>query len=183
MKSRTIFLMAALLAATPARAALTVGDKAPAFTAEAALGGKAFTFALAEALARGPVVLYFYPAAFTPGCTVEAHEFAEATDSFKALGATVIGVSADGIETLLKFSESECKGKFAVAADKPQTVIRAYDAVLKARPQVADRISYVIAPDGTILHVHQGLDPHPHVTESLKAVKAWAAARPARGKP
>ena len=100
------------------------GAQAPDFTAQASLGGKEFTFSLADALKKGPVVLYFYPAAFTPGCTVEAHDFADATDKFAALGATVIGVSHDKIETLDKFSVSECRSKFAVAADPDETVIK-----------------------------------------------------------
>lgn len=183
MKFRTFLMAAAIFAATPAMAALKVGDKAPDFSAEASLGGKAFHFVLADALARGPVVLYFYPAAFTPGCTAEAHEFAEATDSFKALGATVIGVSADSLETLHKFSVSECRNKFAVAADKDRKIIKAYDAVMTRKPEYADRISYVIAPDGKILYAHRDPDPHPHVENTLKAVKDWAAAHAATKKP
>src|SRR5437879_4156793 len=99
----------------PALAALKAGDKAPDFTAQASLGGKVFTYSLADALKKGPVVLYFYPAAFTKGCTIEAHLFADATDKYKTLGATVIGVSNDNIDTLNKFSISECRSKFAVA--------------------------------------------------------------------
>ncbi|MBV8063729.1 MAG: peroxiredoxin, partial [Nevskia sp.] len=121
-------LSAAVLAllALPALAALKPGDKAPDFTAQASLGGKVFSFSLAEALKQGPVVLYFYPAAFTPGCTVEAHDFAEAMDQYKALGATVIGVSHDDIDKLNKFSVSECRSKFAVAADADQSIMKAY---------------------------------------------------------
>lgn len=170
-------ILLAAASAFPAAAALKVGDEAPDFTAEASLAGEEITFALKEALSRGPVVLYFYPAAFTPGCTREAHEFAEATDDFAALGATVIGVSADSIETLHKFSVSECRNKFAVAADPDQTVIKAYDAVLKQKPEYADRISYVIAPDGRIIYAHSGMDPLPHVENTLAAVRDWAAAR------
>src|ERR1700744_5227027 len=110
--------MASALIALPAFAALPDGTKAPVFSTEASLAGKTFKFSLAEALKKGPVVLYFYPAAFTKGCTIEAHEFAEATDQFKALGATVIGVSHDSIDTLNKFSVSECRNKFAVASDE-----------------------------------------------------------------
>ena len=96
----------------------------PDFTTQATLAGKPFTFSLAAALKQGPVVLYFYPAAFTPGCTVEAHEFAEATDKFKAMGATVIGVSHDPIDKLKKFSVSECRNKFAVASDADQSITK-----------------------------------------------------------
>jgi len=168
-------LMVALLLAIvmPARAALDVGARAPDFTLQASLGGEVFTFSLAEALASGPVVLYFYPAAFTPGCTIEAHQFAEATDEFKALGATIIGVSGDDIDTLNRFSVSECRGKFAVAADADRSVMKAYRAVLADRPQYANRTSYVIAPDGTILMSYTDLKPHEHVQRTMDAVKRW----------
>ncbi|MDA5193837.1 peroxiredoxin [Govanella unica] len=180
MKALPIILSAALIfASAPAMAALKIGDKAPDFSTEATLGGKEFTFVLKEALARGPVVLYFFPAAFTPGCTAEAHEFAEASDNFKALGATVIGVSADEIAKLNKFSISECRNKFAVAADPEQKVIKAYDAVLLRKPAYADRVSYVISPEGRVIFTHSGMDPLPHVENSLKAVRDWAAAHPA----
>ncbi|HEY9180192.1 MAG TPA: peroxiredoxin, partial [Candidatus Baltobacteraceae bacterium] len=120
----------ALAATAPALAGLAVGATAPPFTAPASLGGKVFTFNLADALKNGPVVLYFYPAAFTKGCTIEAHTFADAMDQFKALHATVIGVSHDTIDTLNKFSVSECRSKFPVAADTDQAVMKEYDAVL-----------------------------------------------------
>lgn len=166
------------LAAAPAQAALAVGAVATDFTAQASLGGKEFTFSLADALKKGPVVLYFYPAAFTSGCTVEAHEFAEATDKFAALGATVIGVSHDKIDVLDKFSVSECRSKFAVAADPEQKVIKAYDAVLKQKPEYADRTSYVIAPDRTILLSYTDLNPEKHVDLTMDAVKKWRAEHP-----
>src|ERR1700674_5476999 len=118
---------------SPLYAALKPGAQPPDFTTQATLAGKPFTFSLADALKNGPVVLYFYPAAFTKGCTVEAHDFAEATEQFKALGATVIGVSHDSIETLNKFSVSECRNKFAVAADPDQHIMKSYDAVLKMK--------------------------------------------------
>jgi len=128
---RSLFTaVATALITMPAFAALPDGTKAPDFSAEASLAGKTFKFSLADALKKGPVVLYFYPAAFTPGCTVEAHEFAEATDKFKELGATVIGVSHDPIDKLNKFSVSECRNKFAVASDKDGSVMKNYDAVL-----------------------------------------------------
>jgi thioredoxin-dependent peroxiredoxin len=161
-----------------ALAALEPGARAPDFTTQATLAGKAFQFSLADALKKGPVVLYFYPAAFTPGCTVEAHEFADATADFKALGATVIGVSHDDIETLNKFSVSECRNKFAVAADPDQHIMKAYDAVLKMKPTLADRTSYVIAPDGKILYSYTALNPDQHVANTLAAVKKWVADRP-----
>jgi len=166
---------AALFLVLPARAELAVGADAPLFTAPATLGGSEFTFSLAEALKTGPVVLYFYPAAFTKGCTVEAHDFAEATDAFKALGATVIGVSADDIAKLNEFSVAECRSKFAVASDADQAIMKAYDAVLEMKPELADRTSYVISPEGKILFVYSALDPSGHVEKTMEAVKAWKA--------
>ena len=121
-------LLGAVLCSQGALAALKPGDKAPEFSAPSSLGGQVSTFSLSEALKKGPVVLYFYPAAFTSGCTIEAHLFAEAVDRYKALGATVIGVSGDNIETLNKFSVSECRSKFAVAADVDKKIMKAYDA-------------------------------------------------------
>ena len=121
-------LLAGCLVATPVLAALKLGNPAPDFTAQAAVGGQVFSFSLAEALKKGPVVLYFFPKAFTTGCTAEAHDFAEASGRFAAAGATLIGMSADGIETLQRFSTQECSAKFPVAADPDLKVIRAYDS-------------------------------------------------------
>jgi thioredoxin-dependent peroxiredoxin len=172
-RSFAFALLTSLLSAS-ALAALPEGAKAPDFTTQASLAGKAYTFSLADALKKGPVVLYFYPAAFTPGCTVEAHNFAEATDKFKALGATVIGVSYDKIDTLNKFSVSECRNKFAVASDADQKIMKAYDAVLKQKPELADRTSYVIAPDGHVLYSYTDLNPDKHVENTMAAVQKWA---------
>jgi peroxiredoxin len=159
-------------------ATLQPGANAPDFTTEATLAGKPFKFALADALKKGPVVLYFYPAAFTSGCTVEAHDFAEATPEFQALGATVIGVSHDDIDTLNRFSVTECRNKFAVAADPDQHIMKEYEAVLMIRPSMADRTSYVISPEGKILYSYSALNPDQHVANTLAAVKKWAADRP-----
>jgi peroxiredoxin Q/BCP len=181
--SRSCFVLRAvlgLLAAVPASASLPPGSPAPDFTAQASLGGKVFSFHLAEALELGPVVLYFYPAAFTPGCTVEAHDFAAAMDEFKALGTTVIGVSHDDIATLNKFSVSECRSRFAVAADTDQKIMKAYDAVLPIKPSYANRTSYVIAPDGKILYAYTNLKPDQHVANTLAALRQWRAQQPAR---
>lgn len=178
MRKPSFALAAIVLAATisaPALAALSTGSKAPDFTLQASQGGDVFTFSLASALKKGPVVLYFYPAAFTTGCTMEAHEFADAIDQYKALGATVIGVSHDPIDKLQKFSVSECRSKFAVAADTNQTVMKSYDSVLPQHPQYANRTSYVIAPDGTIVYTYTSLDPTQHVQNTLTALKAWEA--------
>lgn len=164
----------------PEMAARKVGQAAPDFTATASMAGQPFQFHLADALRKGPVVLYFYPAAFTQGCTVEAHLFAEATDDFAALGATVIGVSKDDIETLHRFSVSECRNKFAVAADPDLTIAKAYDAKMPLLG-AAERTSFVITPDARIAHVHSAMSPDDHVRTTLAAVRAWSAARsPAR---
>jgi len=163
------------LCLAPAAAALKVGAAAPDFTAPATLGGKQYTFALADALKKGPVVLYFYPAAFTKGCTIEAHEFADAMPTFEALGVTVIGVSHDNIATLDKFSTTECRSKFPVAADADQHIMTAYDAVLSAHPEYANRTSYVIVPYGHIIAEYTDLDPTRHVDMMLAAIKQWKA--------
>jgi len=166
-------VMATALFTVPTFAALPDGTKAPDFTTQASLAGKAFQFSLAKALKKGPVVLYFYPAAFTPGCTIEAHEFAEATPKFEALGATVIGVSHDPIDKLNKFSVSECRNKFAVASDADGSIMKNYDAVLAAKPEYANRTSYVIAPTGEIIYSYTELKPDQHVENTMAAVKKW----------
>ncbi|CAB3653864.1 Peroxiredoxin Bcp [Achromobacter kerstersii] len=164
-----------LLAATSAQAALNVGAPAPDFSTQASLGGNVFTFKLNEALKQGPVVLYFFPAAFTQGCTIEAHNFAEATDEYKSLGATVIGVSTDNIDTLNKFSVSECRSKFAVAADGDGKIMKAYDAVHDKRPDYAQRVSYVISPQGKILYEFTDMNPESHVSNTMRALRDWKA--------
>jgi peroxiredoxin len=166
-----------LLASLPARAALDVGDKAPDFSAQGSIGGKVFSFHLADALKQGPVILYFYPAAFSTGCTIEAHQFAEATDQFRQLGASVVGVSHDDIETLNRFSVTECRSKFAVLADTDQSIMKAYDAVLTLKPEYANRVSYVIAPNGTIAYQYTSLNPFKHVSNTMNALKGWRLAQ------
>jgi peroxiredoxin len=164
-----------LVLASPLYAALNPGDAAPDFTTQATLGGVPFKFSLADALKSGPVVLYFYPAAFSKGCTVEAHEFAEATDKFKALGATVIGVSHDTIDTLNKFSVSDCRSKFAVASDADLKITKEYDARLFYITSYSDRTSYVIAPTGKIIYAYTALNPDKHVENTMAAVVKWRA--------
>ena len=164
-------------AVTPSYAALDVGDAAPNFTAQAALGGKVYKFTLADSLAKGPVVLYFFPAAFSVGCSIEAHEFAEAITKFEALGATVIGVSSDDIDTLGKFSVQACQGKFPVASDNTQNVMKSYDAVMALRPDYANRVSYVIAPNGKLIYNYQSLNPSRHVEKTLAALKDWSQSK------
>jgi peroxiredoxin len=165
--------LSAVIAATSACAALKVGDKAPDFSLKAALGGKEFDFKLSQALKKGPVVLYFFPAAFTQGCTIEAHDFAEATDRFNKLGATVIGVTAGNANRVAEFSSVECRNKFAVAADADEKVIKAYDVMLAQKPEWSDRTSYVIAPTGKIILAYSNLNPDSHVALTMQAVKDW----------
>jgi len=153
-----------------------VGDTAPDFTLKAALKGKPMEFSLKKALKKGPVVLYFFPAAFTQGCTVEAHAFAEATDDFTKLHATVIGVTAGNIERVAEFSSVECRDKFAVAADPDAKVAGEYKNQIAFNGKtLSDRTSYVIAPDGKILLSYTDRNPEAHITKSLEAVKAWRA--------
>lgn len=170
--------LAALLicASSSGWAALKPGDAAPDFTTEAALGGKVMRYSLAEALRKGPVVVYFYPKAFTSGCTIEAHNFAEAAPRFAALGASVVGVSHDDIATLKKFSVEACRNKFAVAADLDSKIMKSYDASLWVSPKMADRISYVVSPQGKVLYVYSSLSPDNHVENTLKAIGDWKAA-------
>src|ERR1700753_1869995 len=159
MKRSMTLAVAGLVFAAPLYAALPQGAQAPDFTTEATLAGKPFKFSLADALKNGPVVLYFYPAAFTQGCTIEAHEFAEAVDRYKAEGATVIGVSHDNIDTLKRFSVSKCRSKFPVAADADSKIIKSYGASLPLVSTMANRVSYVIAPDGTVIYEYTSLSP------------------------
>lgn len=164
---------AGLLAPRAVRAALDVGDKAPPFVTQAAKAGKTFAFSLADSLAQGPVVLYFFPAAFSEGCSLEARQFAEAIDQFSSLGATVVGVSGDDIDTLSKFSVRECNGRFAVASDEGKTIMKSYEATLPTRPDFANRISYVVSPAGRIVYTYVSLNPTKHVEKTLGALRDW----------
>ena len=169
---RRLVLAAALLAA-PAAASLEPGAKAPNFTTRGAMAGKVFTVNLAQQLRRGPVVLYFFPAAFTSGCNAEARAFAAKVDEFKAAGATVIGMSADPVEQLQKFSATECAGKFAVASAGP-AVVKGYDVALPrpvAGRTVTTRTSYVIGRNGRVAFVHDEMNPAEHVNLTLAAVR------------
>ena len=166
------------LTASAAQAALPVGAAAPDFSAQGALGGKPFKFHLAEALKKGPVVLYFFPAAFTSGCTVEAHEFAEAAQDYSKLGATLIGVTAGNIDRISDFSTVECRSKFPVAADPGAKIAGEYKSTIPIK-NWSDRTSYVIAPNGKIVFVYSDFAPDQHVAKTLNAVKAYRAAHPA----
>lgn len=169
---RRLFAFLAIAACSiPTSAALPVGAKAPDIRTMGALGGKSFRLHLADQLRHGPVVLYFYPKAFTQGCTLEAKAFADAMPEFRKAGARVIGLSADDLPTLKRFSTEACRSAFPVAAASPAT-IRAYDVVLKSKPELSDRTSYVIAPDQRIVMVHSDLDWKDHVAKTLAAVKA-----------
>ena len=159
-----------------ANAALAVGTPAPDFTTQGAKGGKTFSFNLKSALKKGPVVLYFFPAAFTPGCTVEAHQFAEAADDFAKSGATLIGVAGDTIDKLARFSVEECRSKFPVAVATPAMII-GYDVVLPKLSTRSNRTSYVIGTNGRIAFAYSAMAPDAHVTSTLAAVRAIKLAR------
>ncbi|MEO5973275.1 MAG: peroxiredoxin [Sphingomicrobium sp.] len=171
---RVIFgLGLALVAATPSLAALPVGSKAPNFVTTGAIGGKPFQLNLKRELRKGPVVLYFYPKAFTKGCTLEAHAFSEAAADFKQAGAQVIGLSADDLPTLKRFSVEGCRSAFPVATASPAT-IRAYDVAMPVVGRVvpmSNRTSYVIGRDGRVRFVHSDLDWSGHVQKTLAAVR------------
>lgn len=175
-----LLVSALALTSAPAVASLAVGAKAPDFTTRGAKGGTIFTLRLADALKRGPVVLYFFPAAFTTGCTAEAREFAEQSDAFARAGATIIGMSNDPVDTLARFSKEECRDKFAVASAGPD-IIRGYDVALppiEGRPMLAgrtNRTSYVIAKSGRIAYVHTDMNYKDHVAGTLAAVRSIAS--------
>ena len=181
---RLILAVAALAAAAPAVAALAPGAVAPDFTTRGATAGKVSGFHLKEALKKGPVVLYFFPAAFTPGCSADARAFAQAIPEFKKAGATVVGMSADPVDVLADFSNKDCAGQFMVASAGP-AVVSGYDVAL-GRPVpgkdgapriVTKRTSYVIAPDGKVSFVHDDMNPAEHVRLTLEAVRRLRSAR------
>lgn len=172
---RKLIVFVAAMTATvgsPAHAELPVGSRAPMFATASADAGKPARFSLARALKRGPVVIYFYPKAFTPGCTLEAHAFAEAHDDFAAAGATVIGLSADDLPTLQRFSVEECRSKFPVGIATP-AIIAAFDVAM-GKSGLTSRTSYVIARNGKVAYVHSDSDYRQHVGRTLAAVRALA---------
>lgn len=157
---------------------LEIGAAAPDFTATGALAGEQFEFRLSDKLKEGPVVLYFFPKAFTEGCTIEANMFAEATADFEAAGATVIGMSGDDVETLTKFSTEECRDKFAVArAD--DAVMDGYHVRMMPTLALTNRTSYVIDQNGKIVLAHSAQDPKGHVTLTLEKVQQLARSKTA----
>ena len=163
-----------LLAAMSLVAAIAPGARAPDFSTQGALAGKVVNVHLAAQLRRGPVVLYFFPAAFTGGCNAEARAFAEAVPQFRAAGATVIGMSGDAVADLQRFSSSECAGKFPVAT-ADAAILKGF-GVLRPEAfrgrQVSSRTSFVIARDGRVAFVHDDPSPTEHVAQTLAAVKA-----------
>jgi peroxiredoxin len=171
MRRLLIALAASSLIAVPATAALKVGTKAPDFTTTGAVGGKEFKLHLAQQLKKGPVVIYFFPKAFTSGCTAEAHAFSESIGDFKKAGAQVIGMSADDLKTLHDFSAKECRSAFPVATATPE-IQKAYDVAWAAHPGITTRTSYVIDRSGKVVMVHDDLDFSQHVAKTLAAVKA-----------
>ncbi|MFT9417970.1 peroxiredoxin [Acetobacter sp.] len=162
------------LSAGAAHAALSEGSRAPDFTLRGALAGEPFTFSLKTALTQGPIVLYFFPAAFTTGCTQEAHDFAESAEQFHTAGATLIGITAGNTDRVAEFSKVECRDKFAVLADPGALTAILYHSVNTERHTLlSQRTSYVIAPDGTILLSFTSNNPEQHVLETLDALKKW----------
>lgn len=178
MRRLAALALAAALAFTPTAAvpALREGTRAPDFTADGALAGQPFRMRLSALLRRGPVVLYFYPQAFTQGCTLEARAFSVAAADFRRAGARVIGMSADDYDALRRFSVEECRNAFPVATATPET-IRAYDVALRAGDRRSNRTSYVIAPNGRIIYAHSDLDYREHVANTLAAVRRWRASQ------
>ena len=173
---RKILLCCAAVAtfASPAAAALKPGAMAPDFVTSGAAAGKPFRLHLAKQLRKGPVVLYFYPKAFTKGCTLEARAFSQANAEFRKAGAQVIGLSADDLPTLKRFSVEECRNAFPVAIATPAT-IKAYDVSMPGvgnLKTMSNRTSFVIARNGRIAMVHSDLDWSDHVSKSLAAVRA-----------
>ena len=171
MRRLLFALTASSLIATPALAALKIGTKAPDFTTTGAVGGKEFKLHLAQQLKKGPVVIYFFPKAFTSGCIAEAHAFSEAIGDFKRAGAQVIGMSADDLKTLHDFSAKECRSAFPVATATP-AIQKAYDVAWAEHPGLTTRTSYVIGRNGKVVMVHDDLNFSEHVAKTLAAVRA-----------
>jgi peroxiredoxin len=190
MKKLLLGLTLSALCAAPAFAALKVGDTAPDFTAKGSLGGKEFTFNLKDALKKGPVVVYFYPSAYTGGCDLEAHTFAEEADKFAAAKASIIGVSADNMQRLNQFAADPafCAGKFPIASDESLTIAKSYNLNTTTREGAKDvrgveighafieRVTYVVGKDSKIVAVMSSADdkltPDQHVEKSLAIVSA-----------
>jgi len=190
MKRLVLAAFAMSLATLPALAALKAGDAAPQFAAQASLAGKTFNYSLNKALKKGPVVVYFYPSSFTGGCNIQAHTFAVDSDQFKALGATIIGVSLDSIGRLNDFSKDPeyCAGKFPTASDADGKIAKSYDLKVAEGPPglkdtrgvdighgFAERTTFIVTPDGKIADTIGGLAPAENVGQALAAVRALTA--------
>lgn len=189
---RALLLAAALgtILTLPARAALPEGSAAPGFSAPAALAGKTFQFTLKDALKRGPVVVYFYPSAYTGGCNIQAHSFSVNADKFAAAGASVIGVSLDSIERLKDFSADPdyCAGKLAVASDADGSIARAFELNIREAQAgkkdtrgaeithgFAERSTFIVTPDGRIAATISGVAPAENVAQALNVVQTLAS--------
>jgi thioredoxin-dependent peroxiredoxin len=186
MKKHLFALLCSTAIVLPAAAALQAGDTAPEFEARASLDGEEFDFALGDALEKGPVVVYFYPSAFTKGCNVQAHEFAKNMEKFEAAGASVIGVSLDSIERLNEFSADPeyCAGKLPVASDASGEIARSYELEIHEEVEgakdtrgveighgFAERTTFIVTPDGKIAETIGGMSPMENVQKSLEAVQ------------
>ena len=189
MQRKLVGFLLSVAMTVPAWAALKTGEMAPDFTAQASLAGKAFSYSLADALKKGPVVVYFYPSAYTEGCNVEAHTFSERRGEFDAAGATIIGVSLDNIERLNDFSADPkyCAGKIAVASDADGKIAGAYKLKVATAPApvpdsrgvlinhgFAERTTFVVTPDGKIVSAIGGATPTANVEAALKSVQQIA---------
>jgi len=189
MQRKSVGLLLSLALSLPVWAALQTGDMAPAFTAQASMAGKAFNYSLADALKKGPVVVYFYPSAFTQGCNVEAHTFSERRADFDAAGATIIGVSLDSISRLNDFSADPkyCAGRIAVASDADGKIAASYKLKVQHSPtpvpdsrgvvidhDFAERTTFVVTPDGKIAASIGGATPTANVDAALKSVQQLA---------
>jgi thioredoxin-dependent peroxiredoxin len=178
--------LVASIVVLPAMAALKAGDPAPTFTAQASLAGKAFSYSLKDALAKGPVVVYFYPSAYTGGCNIQAHTFAVNVDKFKAAGASIIGVSLDSIQRLNDFSADPayCAGKFPTASDADGKIAKSFDLAVRQGPagmkdsrgveidhDFTERTTFIVTPDGKISATVGGVSPDKNVEQALEAVQ------------
>jgi thioredoxin-dependent peroxiredoxin len=190
MDKRHVVSLLACVASMPALAALQTGASAPAFTAQASLAGKPFTFSLKDALSKGPVVVYFYPSAYTGGCDLQAHTFAVNKDKFTAAGATIVGVSLDSIQRLNDFSADPnfCAGKFPTASDADGSIARSYELQVRQGPpglkdvrgveighDFVERTTFVLTRDGKIANTISGVKPDENVEQALAAVQSLTA--------
>jgi peroxiredoxin len=190
MKHRILISLLSTMLAVPALAALKQGDAAPAFTTQASLAGKAFTYSLPDALKKGPVVVYFYPSAYTGGCNLQAHTFAVNVEKFAAAGASIVGVSLDSIERLNDFSADPdyCAGKIAVASDADGKIAKTYELNIRPASETAkdsrgieighgfaERTTFVVLPNGKIAATIGGVTPTENVEQALAAVQKLSA--------